>query len=521
MNARPVLRCAIYTRVSTEHGLDQEFNSLDAQREASEAYIKSQAHEGWRLIRDRYDDGGFSGGSTDRPALQQLLADIQARRIDVVVVYKVDRLTRSLADFAKLVELFDAHGVSFVSVTQAFNTTTSMGRLTLNVLLSFAQFEREVTGERIRDKIAASKRRGLWVGGNVPLGYRVENKKLAIVEDEADQVRRIFRRYLELGSIGKLLVDLRERGIVTKALIRDGVKVRGGISFTRGPLAYLLRNRFYIGEIVFHGTVHTAEHPAILDRQLFETVQAKLTDQRNAEPVRAGRSGSILIGKLFDDRGNTMSPSQAWKGGVRYRYYVSRPLIDGHHADAGAVRRVAAPEIENLVLEALRSQLSPGASEAELIAFIRRIVLEADAVRITSSPMHSDEGASTITVPWQRPSKRRHREVIAVLGAGEPPRPMRVETRATLLKSIARGRRWLDEIVTGRVESPDAIATREGCSRRQVNATISLSSLAPDIVEAAIAGRLPHGIALRDLTDLPLAWSEQRKALGLGLGKIA
>src|SRR6202050_3065025 len=213
---RRSLRCAIYTRVSTEQGLEQDFNSLDAQREACEAYIKSQAHEGWRLVRDRYDDGGFSGGSMERPALQKLLIDLQARRIDVIVVYKVDRLTRSLADFAQLVETFDAHGVSFVSVTQSFNTTSSMGRLTLNVLLSFAQFEREVTGERIRDKIAASKKKGLWLGGVVPLGYAVKDKKLILNEEEAYTVRLIFQRYLQLGSVRALRDDLAARGIVSK-----------------------------------------------------------------------------------------------------------------------------------------------------------------------------------------------------------------------------------------------------------------------------------------------------------------
>src|ERR1700687_2332252 len=233
---KPV-RCAIYTRVSTDHGLDQEFNSLDAQYDAAEAYIRSQAHDGWTLLRARYDDGGYSGGSTDRPALQRLLEDIRAGKIDIIVVDKVDRLTRSLADFAKLVELFDAHAVSFVSVTQQFNTTSSMGRLTLNVLLSFAQFEREVTGERIRDKIAASKRKGIWVGGNVPLGYESRDKKLVIHEEEAERVRTIFRRYLELGSIGQLLPDLRERGILTKLRRLSHGRTVGGIPFTRGPLA--------------------------------------------------------------------------------------------------------------------------------------------------------------------------------------------------------------------------------------------------------------------------------------------
>src|SRR4051812_3899811 len=242
------LRCAIYTRKSSEEGLEQEFNSLDAQREACEAFIASQRHEGWMVVRNRYDDGGFSGGTMGRPALQQLLADIAASRIDVVVVYKVDRLTRALGDFARIVELFDRHNVSFVSVTQQFNTTTSMGRLTLNVLLSFAQFEREVTGERIRDKIGASKRRGLWVGGMVPLGYASRDKKLFVKEEEAERVRTIFQRYLDLGSIGLLLADLRDRGIVTKVRHLSDGRTVGGIPFTRGPLAYLLRNRFYIGE---------------------------------------------------------------------------------------------------------------------------------------------------------------------------------------------------------------------------------------------------------------------------------
>src|SRR5512133_2079674 len=234
------VRCAIYTRVSTDQGLDQEFNSLDAQYEASSAYIRSQAHASWTLIKARYDDGGYSGGSTDRPNLQRLLDDVRSRKIDIIVVYKVDRLTRSLADFAKLVELFDAHGVSFVSVTQQFNTTTSMGRLTLNVLLSFAQFEREVTSERIRDKIAASKRKGLWVGGVVPLGYQMKDGKIVIVEEEAELVRSIFRRYLELGSLNLLMADLRTIGIKTKVRPLANGKTIGGIPFTRGPLAAFL-----------------------------------------------------------------------------------------------------------------------------------------------------------------------------------------------------------------------------------------------------------------------------------------
>src|SRR5205807_2189313 len=304
-----VVRCAIYTRVSTDQRLEQDFNPLDAQYDASQAYIRSQAHAGWSLLRAKYDDGGFSGGNTDRPALQQLLEDVRAGRVDVIVVYKVDRLTRSLADFAKLVELFDRHNVSFVSVTQQFNTTTSMGRLTLNVLLSFAQFEREVTSERIRDKIAASKRKGLWVGGMAPLGYDTKDRKISINEAEADRVRTIFRSYLRLGSLNLLMVDLRKQGIVTKVrTLKTGATV-GGIPFTRGPLAHLLRNRFYMGEVFFKGEVLAGEQPAILERELFDAVQAKLNEQRNNHTIARSESESVLIGRIYDDRGNRMTPS--------------------------------------------------------------------------------------------------------------------------------------------------------------------------------------------------------------------
>jgi site-specific DNA recombinase len=377
MTTKPAkrVRCAVYTRVSTEYGLDQEFNSLDAQHEAAEAYIRSQGHDGWTLIRTRYDDGGYSGGSTERPALQRLLADIRDRRIDVVVVYKVDRLTRSLADFAKLVELFDAHGVSFVSVTQQFNTTT-MGRLTLNVLLSFAQFEREVTSERIRDKIGASKRRGLWVGGMVPLGYVTRVKKLFIEEEEAERVRTIFRRYLDLGSIGLLLADLRERGIVTKARqLLDGRTV-GGIPFTRGSLAYLLRNRFYVGEVVFRGETCPAEHPPILDRDLFEAVQLKLAEQHNGYRAARASPEAVLMGRIFDDHGNRMSPSHSRKGSARHRYYVSSALIQGQSRSAGSVARVPAAKIEAVIVDAVRRHIGSDApiDTIELITtYVRQI----------------------------------------------------------------------------------------------------------------------------------------------------
>src|SRR5947207_7207405 len=367
MNARStkVVRCAIYTRVSTDQGLEQDFNSLDAQYDASQAYIRSQAHAGWSLLRAKYDDGGFSGGNTDRPALQRLLEDVQAGRVDVIVVYKVDRLTRSLADFAKLVELFDRHHVSFVSVTQQFNTTTSMGRLTLNVLLSFAQFEREVTSERIRDKIAASKRKGLWVGGMAPLGYDTKDRKISINEAEADRVRTIFRSYLRLGSLSLLLADLRKQGIVTKVrTIKSGTEV-GGIPFTRGPLAHLLRNRFYIGEVIFKGEVLAGEQPAIVDRDLFEAVQAKLSEQLNNHKTARMKSEALLAGRIFDDRGNRMTPSHVRKRGIKYRYYLSSALLQGQPDRAGAVRRIPAAEIEALVVGAVRERLKLSAPNGE------------------------------------------------------------------------------------------------------------------------------------------------------------
>src|SRR6195952_4234486 len=378
------VRCSVYTRVSTDAGLDQEFNSLDAQYDASQAYIRSQAHAGWTLVRSRYDDGGFSGGSTDRPALQQLLADVAARRVHVIVVYKVDRLTRSLADFAKLVELFDAHGVSFVSVTQQFNTTTSMGRLTLNVLLSFAQFEREVTSERIRDKIAASKRKGLWVGGTLPLGYHMKDGKIAVIEDEAERVRQIYRRYLELGGVNALVRDLRERNFRSKSRLLTTGATRGGILFGRRSLFYLLRNRFYIGEVKYKDEILPGEQPAIMDRALFNAVQQKLTEQWTTRSTTRNASAHLLIGLLFDDAGHRMVPTHATKAGIRYRYYVSLPHLygDSKTASVGSVSRIPATEIEDVVVksvnEHLVAQKEKPASGAAIVGD-RKLVIERGA----------------------------------------------------------------------------------------------------------------------------------------------
>jgi DNA invertase Pin-like site-specific DNA recombinase len=349
------LRCAIYTRVSTENGLEQEFNSLDNQREASEAYIRSQAHEGWKLIRDRYDDGGFSGGSMDRPALAKLLDDVRARRVDVIVVYKVDRLTRSLADFAKLVELFDEHDVSFISVTQAFNTTTSMGRLTLNMLLSFAQFEREITGERIRDKVAASKNRGIWMGGAVPFGYRVENRALHIVEEHAEFVRDLFKRYLKLGSVVRLKTVLDAENVRLPIRIVGTGRPTGGGLISRGHIYWILSNPIYVGRLRHKGQTHDGLHPAIIDQETWERVQRQLVEQTQPRAAPQRNAESFLVGKLYDDRGNRMGPSHAAKGRRRWRYYISRAILKGRNSDAGSITRVPAAQIEKQVFDAIQS----------------------------------------------------------------------------------------------------------------------------------------------------------------------
>jgi site-specific DNA recombinase len=530
---KPV-RCAIYTRVSTEHGLDQEFNSLDAQYEAASAYIKSQAHAGWTVIRSRYDDGGYSGGSTDRPDLQRLLNDIRARKIDVIVVYKVDRLTRSLADFAKLVELFDAHGVSFVSVTQQFNTTTSMGRLTLNVLLSFAQFEREVTSERIRDKIAASKRRGLWVGGTLPFGYEMKDGKIAIVEEEAELVRLIFRRYLELGSVNELLRDLRERNIRTRTKQLSTGATRGGIPFGRGALYYVLSNHFYIGEVKYKNEILPGEQLPIMDRALFESVRQKSLAQWSHRTVVRNKSDQLLAGLLFDDAGHRMVPTHATKAGIRYRYYVSTPVLHGEAktASAGSVSRVPAADIEEPVVKVLKEHLAanPGKSttSAERLAdlgaltqLVAGIVVHGDRLVVRLKSDHADEASDTpddrsLSIPWQKPPSKKSRQVLLPHNASRSEvRPEQFERRARLVSAIARGRRWLDDVVSGRVTTVAELCAREKCSVRQANMTISLAFLAPNLVKAAVEGRLPRGIGVERLRDPPTEWSRQFEALGL------
>jgi site-specific DNA recombinase len=506
---KKLLRCAVYTRVSSDQGLEQEFNSLDNQREAAEAYVKSQAHEGWRCLSTRYDDGGFSGGSLERPALQKLLADIRERRIDVVVVYKVDRLTRALSDFAKLVELFDAHEVSFVSVTQAFNTTTSMGRLTLNVLLSFAQFEREVTGERIRDKIAASKRKGMRMGGPVPLGYDVLDKKLVINRREAERVRIIFQRYLDVGSLTGLARDLRRRGIVTKISRRGDGSVRGGIPFTKGPLAYLLRNPVYIGEVVHKGKRYPGEHEAILEVDLFGAVQKALAAAKRARSYARANTGSLLTGRIFDDRGNRMTPSTANARGVRYRYYVSCVLAQGRKNDAGSVPRIPAPEIEACVVTAVTEQV-PDATQAphELIAgHLQRVTVHKQKLELRLRADDIDE-ERRVTIPWTLTPPTRKREIL-IPHAASAVRPIRAESRARLVEGIAKARLWLDQLVSSKIEGTREIARREHCTERSVRMTLGLAFLSPAIVKAAVDGTLPRGCGVSQCLDMPSSWSGQ------------
>jgi site-specific DNA recombinase len=526
---RKLIRCAIYTRKSTEHNLDLEFNSLDAQREACEAYIKSQAHEGWRLVRTRYDDGGLSGASLDRPALQELLGDVRGGKIDVIVVYKVDRLTRSLADFAKLVELFDQHSVSFVSVTQSFNTTSSMGRLTLNVLLSFAQFEREVIGERVRDKIAASKRKGLWVGGPIPFGYATVNKKLVIVPEEAEIVRTMFRLYLECGSVGALAEELARRNIVSKVKTFADGRTKGGGPYSVGALAHFLKNRFYIGEVVYRGERHTGEHKPIIDRAAFEAVQAKLADNVRARRVRVESSLAILMGRIFDDRGNRMTPSHSNKDGVRYRYYVSHVLLQHRNKDAGRVVRVPAMQLEKLVVETIRARAWPGMelgglSDREVIdRHVTRIIVRPNSIDIElgeptpaptpslaiEAPVTGSEAASSacstvISLPWSAPA---FASIKGVLHQPEAKPTLKQETRDAILLAVAKARSWIDGLASGRVQSFVEIAEREGKVERHIRLLMPLAFTPPHILAAIIDGIGPHDATVTALAQaVPYRW---------------
>jgi site-specific DNA recombinase len=467
--------------------------------------------------------------------LQQLLADVRAGKITIVVVYKVDRLTRSLADFAKLVELFDEHGVSFVSITQSFNTTSSMGRLTLNVLLSFAQFEREVIGERVRDKIAASKRKGLWVGGPVPLGYRCIDKKLEIVPEEAEAVRTIFTLYLELGSMGALLT-LDRRGIRTKVNGRRDGQKRGGIRFGVGPLAHLLKNRFYIAEVYYRGEVYRGEHEPILTRDLFETVQEKLAANAVDRQVRLRGSAALLAGCLYDDRGNRMSPTHANKKGVRYRYYVSQALLQNHKAEAGSIARVPAPEVENLVCDGIRKELATMGRMEQAAAFADRELIERHVSRVIVTPhalkvcfnpasgaapqvddsaLDNPAARNPLTLPWTAPSFAAVKGIIH-----EPSKKpaMKPESRNALLAAIAKARGRVEGIRLGRFASFAEIAEREAICERHIRLLAPLAFLSPRIIAAIADGTAPADLTVTGLAKaLPYSWTEQERRIGLHL----
>jgi DNA invertase Pin-like site-specific DNA recombinase len=560
------VRCAVYTRKSSEEGLEQEFNSLQAQREACEAFINSQRHEGWVCLRTAYDDGGFSGATMDRPALRQLLADLTAGRVDTVVVYKIDRLTRSLADFAKIVEILDARGASFVSVTQQFNTTTSMGRLTLNVLLSFAQFEREVIGERIRDKIAASKRNGMWMGGVPPLGYQAQNGKLVIVDSEAEIVRFIFRRYAELGSVRLLKDELEARGIQSKLRTSASGRISGGTPFARGALYLMLRNRIYRGEIVHKEQSYVSEHTPIIDQPLWDAVRAQLG--ANAAQRNEGgktRQPSLLAGMLFDRDGNRMTPSHAVKQGTRYRYYVSGSLITKDRTENSAGLRIPAVEIEQHVNSQVhRWLLDPGSihkstsarladasmqqrlvaraaeigkrwpelpaarKRAVLAALIERIEVSVEQIDIrlrpprlgalldvAATPLQSmtDDETEILSVPVRL--RRAGREIRMVIDGTDPFAAAKPDAR--LIKLLLRARRFNATLFHGEGIPFAVLAQREGVSRSYFTRLVRLSYLAPDITQAILDGRQPPDLTAEKLlahSRLPLAWHDQRTLLG-------
>jgi site-specific DNA recombinase len=546
-----VRRCAVYTRKSSEEGLEQDFNSLHAQREACEAFIKSQTGEGWRLVKTAYDDGGLSGGNMERPALKLLLDHIEQGLIDVVVVYKVDRLTRSLADFAKMVEVFDAHGISFVAVTQQFNTTTSMGRLTLNVLLSFAQFEREVTGERIRDKIAASKRKGMWMGGCPPLGYDVMDRRLVVNPKEAEVVKLIYETYLQLGSVRLLKEHLERERIISKIRTSKTGSQTGGCSFSRGALYELLANPLYIGEVRHKGERHPGQHEAILTRDLWERVQQRLSDTA----VRSGTDEpkcipGPLAGKLFDQHGGRLTPSHTVKGGRRYRYYVSRNLIRSSTKGKKGWR-LTALELEKSVIvaassmlgdraaivaavpdaetsgvaveaalqaaEAARTQLDSDLDKSAVITrLVHRVELRKDSMQVSLDlgSFVNDEHRElrdrlkmTRLVPLQ--VRRWGFEMRLVVGGGLAPSP---KADPALLKAVARGFRWFNEIATGKAGSAADIARREKLDKHYVSRMIPLAFLALSIVEAISKGTQPPEVTTEMLTrglNLPFDWAGQ------------
>jgi site-specific DNA recombinase len=565
------VRCAIYTRKSSEEGLEQEFNSLDAQRESCEAYIKSQKHEGWQVNEAWYDDGGISGATMARPALQRLLDDVSNGKIDVIVVYKVDRLTRALTDFAKIVETFDNHNASFVSVTQQFNTTTSMGRLTLNVLLSFAQFEREVTGERIRDKIAASKKKGMWMGGPLPLGYDTEERKLIVNKTEANVVRHIFQRYAAIGSVRVLKDELDADGVVSKTRCSKNGRRTGGVPLARGALYLMLQNRIYLGEIVHKDQSYPGEQDAIIEKALWDTVQAKLSENRIEQKTGGtAKEPSLFAGLLHDEHGHHLTPSHANKNGKRYRYYISRSLTTGNKASAPTARRIPAGEIEGLItrriqdflgdraeaFEAISQQvqnvaeqerltalaadlterwheLSPAEVRSILLALLARIEIHEEKVDITINSMRIvdvlqndpmdlpqviGEGQKADRLKISVPAKLKRTGLgIKMIIDGPDGHRGNGSVDPSLARLVVKGHVYRDKLIKGKGASLTDIANSQNVTRSYFTRLVRLTFLAPDIIRAILEGQHPPMLTAAKLTKasrLPLTWPEQKKVLG-------
>ena len=553
--AEKALRCAVYTRKSTEDGLLQEFNSLDAQYEACAAYALSQRHEGWTVVPDRYDDGGFSGGNMGRPGLKRLLADVAAGKIDIILLYKIDRLTRSLADFAKIVEVLDNAGASFVSITQSFNTTTSMGRLTLNMLLSFAQFEREVTGERIRDKIAASKRKGMWMGGPVPLGYAVDNRKLVVVPEEAELVREIMQRYLRAPSVPVLAEELNAQGYRTKVQNRTSGPHKGGCIFRRGTLYHLLANPIYRGKIVHKGEVFEGEHDAIVSLELWDDVQATLRTKASGSSKRKkAAQPSLLVGLLTDGEGRAMTPSHATKPGKRFRYYVTRP----DQLEGEAAWRVSAYDLEDLVCSRIAGLLTDQQALVRLVddndaQLAQRILAEGDlaAARLRSGTAHTRASLlealrpsvrlshDAVDISLERPQLadtlgvqleegdrieltcpatkvRRGHQLRLIIPSQKPISIVQATRDEKLVALMAEAHRAKQLILANPDRSNAAIAAEHDRCRTRLGKLAALACISPDIVTAIVEGRQPPTLTARALLDidLPLAWADQRVMLG-------
>ena len=564
-------RCAIYTRKSSDEGLEQAFNSLDAQREACAAFIQSQKHEGWTVLPTLYDDGGFSGGTLERPALRRLLDDIEVGQIDVIVVYKVDRLTRALSDFAKLVEIFERHRVSFVSITQQFNTTTSMGRLTLNVLLSFAQFEREVIGERVRDKIAASKKKGMWMGGMPPLGYDVKNRTLVINDDEARTVVDIYRRYLALKSVRALKDELAGAGIRSKRRIRADGAEYGGQKLSRGALYLMLQNRIYRGEITHNGNSYPGEHPPIIEQQLWDEVQAVLAQNRveRATGVRA-KHPSLLGGFVFDATDQRLTPTYAVKKGTRYRYYISASLMRDARGNRSGGWRVPAGDLERLVINRLRAFLAdptaildaisdrlntgspqsqliehgrqaaeeleahaPDKVKATLMTLLCRVVVHPDRIQINISQRRLAQLLSGHLIDLTTRDQRLDRQSDDIVTLTVPARLKRVGREMRMLVENADDRKAADPSllriiarahnIQGRLSQNTKLTVHDIAREERVTAAylytlLRIPWLAPDITTAIVNGRQPQQFnamtLMRKASRLPVEWAKQRVLLG-------